>query len=79
MIEEQIKKILSKQFGCNLSKLRNELSLQNDLGADSVDSLEIATDLEEHFNITIDEEEYQNVKTIADLIELVSNLNGRVA
>lgn len=51
-------------------------SLGDDLGADSLDQVEIMMSIEDDLGITIDEEDYENIKSLADLEKLLTNIVG---
>ena len=56
-IEQRVKKIVSEQLGTEEASLKNESSFINDLGADSLDTVELVMALEEEFNTEIPDEE----------------------
>ena len=68
-IEEQVYEIIQRKLSVNLEQITPEASFTEDLGADSLDTVELAMDLEEQFNITIPEEEQENLKTVQDAID----------
>jgi acyl carrier protein len=70
-IDESLKLVLSRQFGVETDKIHNETHLVNDLGADSLDLIEIVMNIEHVFSIKIEEEEYQNASTISKIVELI--------
>ncbi len=57
--------------GIDEAKIRPEANLQKDLGLDSLDAVEMASDLEERFGIEIPDTELENVQTVGDTIELI--------
>jgi acyl carrier protein len=68
-IEEQVYEIIQRKLSVNLEQITPEASFTEDLGADSLDTVELVMDLEEQFNITIPEEEQENLKTVQDAID----------
>lgn len=52
-------------------KLKDNLSFANDLGADSLDGIEIVMEIEKKFNIEINDNDIENIKSIGDLIEYI--------
>ena len=65
--------------GIDEDKIKPEASLQGDLGLDSLDAVEMASDLEERFGIEIPDTELENVETIGDTIELIGPKVGASA
>ena len=73
-IEQRVKEIAAEDFGLNFEDVTNE-STFDDLGADSLDVFEFVMDLEEEFDIEIDEETCENIDNIQGFIDLVKNLS----
>ena len=69
----RIQDILMGQLGVERSQITPEAALMADLGSDSLDMVEIAMKVEETFNLTIPDEEMENVHTVADLHEALAN------
>lgn len=64
--------VLEEKLGCTKEESLNaELSIANDLGADSLDRLEICFQIEKEFNISIPDIDFEEVKTIQDLYSCV--------
>ena len=61
------------QLGVERAQITPEAGLMADLGADSLDMVEIAMKVEETFNLTIPDEEMENVHTVGDLHEALAN------
>ncbi len=72
-IEDQIKKIVAEQLGVNEAEVKNESSFVNDLGADSLDTVELVMALEEAFECEIPDEEAEKINTVQDAIDYVKN------
>ena len=72
MIENQVKDILADQFGIPAESIGIDDNLL-DLGADSLDVIEIVMELEGHFRITIEEDEYAEGSTVASIVRLVES------
>ena len=68
-IQEQVYEIIQRKLSVNPEQITPEASFTEDLGADSLDTVELVMDLEEQFNITIPEEEQENLKTVQDAID----------
>ena len=70
---EDIKKILVETANVDGSKVTEEATLSEDLGIDSLDSVEIVLELESAYDIKIEDEEIQNLKTVGDIMKLVES------
>ncbi len=68
--------ILVEQLGVERSQLTPRARLQEDLGADSLTIAEITLALEEHFNLCIPDEEWEQVSTVSGLFEALAELLG---
>lgn len=69
--QEQVKKIISEQLGVNKENLKENTSFVDDLGADSLDIVELVMAMEEEFNIEIPDEEAEKLKTLKDVFDYV--------
>ena len=70
-IEQRVKKIVAEQLGVNEADVKNESSFVNDLGADSLDTVELVMALEEHFDIQIPDEDAEKISTVGEAIEYI--------
>ena len=77
-IEEKIRKIICEQLGAKPEEVKPEADLINDLGVDSLDSVELVMAMEEEFNIEISDEDAEGLKTVGDIIGYLKNKTGRV-
>ncbi|MBA7535376.1 Acyl carrier protein [subsurface metagenome] len=66
---DRIKKIIVKQLGIDESKITENSSFLDDLGADSLDTIDFIMELEEEFNIEIPDEDAGKMKTVGDVIK----------
>lgn len=73
MIDEKVKEIIAKQLGVNVSDVTPESSFVEDLGADSLDTVELVMAFEETFNIEIPDEEAEKISKVKDAIEYIKN------
>lgn len=71
-IKHEVKTILAKQFGKTVEEISDELDLET-LGADSLDTVEIVMELEHHFQIVIEEDEYEGKSSLTSIVDLVLN------
>jgi acyl carrier protein len=74
-IEEQVKKIIAEQLGVEESRIVPDASFGVDLGADSLDTVELVMALEEHFGTDIPDEEAQKLLTVKDVLEYIGSKN----
>jgi len=71
-IEERVKKIVIEQLGVNEDQVVNSASFVDDLGADSLDTVELVMALEEEFDTEIPDEEAENITTVQQAIDYVT-------
>jgi acyl carrier protein len=69
---EQIKKILVDTANVDAEKVTKSASLKDDLGIDSLDSVEMILELENHFDIKLEDSEIEKLITVGDVVDLVS-------
>ena len=67
-IEARVKKIIAEQLGVEESQVTSEKSFVADLGADSLDTVELVMALEEEFGIDIPDEDADKIKTVGDVL-----------
>ena len=72
-IEQQVKSIVAKQLGVNGEEVTNEASFVDDLGADSLDTVELVMALEEEFDTEIPDEEAEKITTVQQAIDFVNS------
>ena len=72
-IEERVKKIIVEQLGVKEEEVKPEASFENDLGADSLDIVELVMALEEEFETEIPDEEAEKIRTVEAAIDYVKN------
>ncbi|MGL4735536.1 MAG: acyl carrier protein [Enterovibrio sp.] len=70
-IEERVKKIIVEQLGVAEAEVKNEASFVDDLGADSLDTVELVMALEEEFDTDIPDEEAEKITTVQAAIDYV--------
>ena len=71
-LEQRVKKIVAEQRGVNESEIKNESSFVDDLGADSLDTVELVMALEEEFECEIPDEEAEKITSVQQAIDYVS-------
>ena len=67
-IAEKVKSIIIDKLGVEESEVTNEASFTNDLGADSLDTVELIMEFEKEFNISIPDEQAENITTVGDAV-----------
>ena len=70
-IAEKVKAIIVEKLSVDAADVREEASFTNDLGADSLETVELMMDLEKEFGITIPEEESEKLSTVGDAIAYI--------
>tara|TARA_B100000214_G_scaffold338230_1_gene283249 strand:+ start:1148 stop:1384 length:237 start_codon:yes stop_codon:yes gene_type:complete len=75
-IDERVKSIVVKQLGVKEEDIKNESKFIDDLGADSLDTVELVMALEEEFETEIPDEEAEKITTVQEAIDYINkNLN----
>ena len=75
-IEARVKKIIIEQLGVKEEQVTNEASFVEDLGADSLDTVELVMALEEEFELEIPDEDAEKITTVQQAIEYIVSHNG---
>ncbi|HVL02709.1 MAG: acyl carrier protein [Gammaproteobacteria bacterium] len=70
-VEERVKKIVAEQLGVKLEEVTNDASFVEDLGADSLDTVELVMALEEEFETEIPDEEAEKITKVQEAIDYV--------
>ncbi|WP_338516154.1 acyl carrier protein [Candidatus Legionella polyplacis] len=70
-IEKRVKKIVAEQLNLNKDELKNSASFIQDLGADSLDTVELVMALEEEFNMEISDDQAEKIGTIQEAIDYI--------
>lgn len=76
MVDEKVKEIISKQLGVDQSEVTPEASFVEDLGADSLDTVELVMAFEEAFNIEIPDEDAEKIAKVKDAIDYIKKKVG---
>jgi|TARA_B100001105_G_C21992519_1_gene273787 acyl carrier protein len=71
-IEQRVRKIVSEQLGTDNDKIKNTSSFIDDLGADSLDTVELVMALEEEFDTEIPDEEAEKITTVQQAIDYIN-------
>ena len=73
MIFDKVKEILVDQLGVEEEKVTMEASIVDDLGADSLDLVDLVMSLEEEFDVEIPDEQVENIKTVGDIVKYIED------
>ena len=71
-IEDRVKKVVAEQLGCDVESIKLDSSFVDDLGADSLDTVELVMALEEEFDIFFNQEEIAEIDTPAKVMNAVA-------
>ena len=71
MVLEKVKAILAEQFDVEEDKITADTDLQEDLGADSLDVVDLLMSIEDEFEVEVPDEESENIKTVGSLVSYI--------
>ncbi|MBZ0157873.1 MAG: acyl carrier protein [Alphaproteobacteria bacterium] len=77
MVEEKVKEIIAKQLGVDAAEVTPDASFVEDLGADSLDTVELVMAFEEAFNIEIPDEDAEKIAKVKDAVDYISRKSGQ--
>jgi acyl carrier protein len=75
-IEDKVKEIIVDQLGVEADQVKPEAAFIDDLGADSLDTVELVMALEEEFDLEIPDEDAEKIKTVGDAINYIKSKNA---
>lgn len=75
-IEDRVKDIIVDQLGVNADQVNPEAKFVEDLGADSLDTVELVMAFEEEFDVEVPDEEAEKLQSVGDVITYISNAKG---
>ena len=70
-LEQKVKKIIAEQLGKDVEDIKNEASFIEDLGADSLDTVELVMALEDAFKVQFPDEQQENLRTVQQAIDFI--------
>lgn len=73
MVLEKVKAILSEQFDVEEDTITPETNIADDLGADSLDVVDLLMSIEDEFEIEVPDEEVENMKTVGELVKYIED------
>jgi acyl carrier protein len=76
-VEEKVKDIIAEELGVEREKLTSEASFMEDLGADSLDTVELVMAFEKEFDIDIPDEEAEKLRTVGDALKYLHEKLGK--
>ena len=76
-IEDKVKDIIAEELGVEREKLTNDASFMEDLGADSLDTVELVMAFEKEFDIDIPDEEAEKLRTVGDALKYLNEKLGK--
>ena len=72
-VEDRVKKIVSDQLGKSMDEIQSDSSFVDDLGADSLDTVELVMALEEEFDLEIADEDAEKISTVNEAVEYINS------
>ena len=75
-IAEMIVPMIAEKLGVNPSEVTMDASFTNDLGADSLDTVELMMDFEKNFNLSIPDDQQENIQTVGDVVKLIEKMRA---
>ncbi len=75
-VEERVRSTIVDQLGVEAGKVKLNSSLVDDLGADSLDIVELVMAMEEEFDLEIPDEEAEKIKSVGDVIQFIKSKTG---
>lgn len=75
-VQERVIEIVAEQLGVDKEKVTAETSFVNDLGADSLDTVELVMELEEEFDINIPDDAAEKIQTVGQAVQYIENIQS---
>jgi acyl carrier protein len=75
-VEKKVIEIVSEQLGVSADQIKNETSFVNDLGADSLDTVELVMEFEDEFDINIPDEDAEKIQTVGESVKYIKEHVG---
>lgn len=73
MVFDKVKELISEQLDVKADDITEASNIQDDLGADSLDVVDLVMALEDEFDIEIPEDQVKNIKTVGDIVKLIED------
>ncbi|MBP5573965.1 MAG: acyl carrier protein [Bacteroidales bacterium] len=76
-LQDKIRSIIASKLGLDESEVTPDKNLSNDLGADSLDVVELSMELEREFNLKFEDSDTEKIETVADLYKLIEEYTSK--
>ena len=76
-LQDKVRSIIASKLGLDESEITPEKNLANDLGADSLDVVELSMELEREFNLKFEDSDTEKIQTVADLYKLIEEYTSK--
>ena len=76
-LQDKIRSIIASKLGLDENEITPDKNLSNDLGADSLDVVELSMDLEREFNLKFEDSDTEKIQTVADLYKLIEEYTSK--
>ena len=76
-LQDKIRSIIASKLGLDESEITPDKNLSNDLGADSLDVVELSMDLEREFNLKFEDSDTEKIQTVEDLYKLIEEYTSK--
>lgn len=73
MVFDKVKELISEQLDVKADDITEASNIQDDLGADSLDVVDLVMALEDEFNVEIPEDQVENIKTVGDIVKFIED------
>ena len=73
MVFDKVKDLISEQLDVKADEITEDSSIQDDLGADSLDVVDLVMALEDEFDVEIPEDQVENIKTVGDIVKFIED------
>ena len=73
MVFDKVKELISEQLDVKADDITEASNIQDDLGADSLDVVELVMALEDEFDVEIPEDQVENIKTVGDIVKFIED------
>ena len=73
MIFEKVKKLIAEQLDVEEASIQETSNIADDLGADSLDVVDLVMSIEDEFDVEIPEDQVENIKTVGDIVAYIEN------